>query len=868
MKPIIDQIAAQAKQHANIPFWSWNDRLEEDELGRQIENMHDLGCRGFFMHARGGLETEYMSQEWFDRIRFCVAEAKKLGMEAWAYDENGWPSGFAGGALLRDEENLAGYLTYEETDVYPAPNPDLLAVYAIRENRVYRIDAPEEGVTYGAICRHRDHSYTDIMNPVITERFLAATHEVYRAQVGEDFGGAMPGFFTDEPQYFRWQVCWSDTFLEVFEQTYGYSVLEGLPALFRDFEGAEDFRYDYYLLCHRSFINNFIKPIYDWCSAHGVKLTGHAVEEWSLDGQMMCCGGVMPFYLYEHIPGIDYLGRNYKNSFGARQLGSVCAQTGRREALSEMFACCGWDVTPRELKRIADLQFVAGVNMICDHLYPYSERGQRKRDYPCHYSPHNPWQADQREFHLYFARLGAALSLGEEIADTLVLHPIRTAYLSYKKMTRGSLLEQDQALYRTVEQLDSHNLAYHWGDETILRMMGSVEGAQLRVGECRYDKIVIPNCRTIDSSTAELLKAYLAGGGKLLILGDAPDRIDGHAADTSFLHSTMTWEELVASAPLQIEYTRAPDTRPIMTQIRRVEGKKLIYVTNPSAAAYPNVEITVRDSRGFVEIDPLTLETRPVRGRRNPDGSVTLLCDIGDSGACLLCETEEEMLPMQPTPPVTGFIPLTMPFTLAERPENALTLDRASLSLDGAPFSEERPIEQIRDNLLYTHFSGRAVLRYAFEVRDIPQKLLLVAEPIRGMEVSLNGTPLTAADTYRIDPRFKAYDLAGLVRAGQNAVCVAFDYAQSPIVYEALYGGGTETIRNSLAFDTELEAVYLFGDFTVRTGGITDGERGSLRASGPFALTAPADEIDLTDIVRSGYPFFAGRLCAEGIYRY
>ena len=44
-----------------IPFWSWNDRLELGELRRQIGAMQDAGMGGFFMHARGGLETEYLS---------------------------------------------------------------------------------------------------------------------------------------------------------------------------------------------------------------------------------------------------------------------------------------------------------------------------------------------------------------------------------------------------------------------------------------------------------------------------------------------------------------------------------------------------------------------------------------------------------------------------------------------------------------------------------------------------------------------------------------------------------------------------------------------------------------------------------------
>lgn len=87
-----------------VPFWSWNDKLEPDELRRQIGAMQDAGMGGFFMHARGGLETEYLSEDWFRAVEASVDEAKKRGMQAWCYDENGWPSGFAGGKLLEEPE--------------------------------------------------------------------------------------------------------------------------------------------------------------------------------------------------------------------------------------------------------------------------------------------------------------------------------------------------------------------------------------------------------------------------------------------------------------------------------------------------------------------------------------------------------------------------------------------------------------------------------------------------------------------------------------------------------------------------------------------------------------------------------------------
>ena len=80
-----------------IPFWSWNEKLNVEETKEQVKKMNSVGMGGFFMHARSGLQTEYMSEEWFANVDAAIKEAKMCGMYPWAYDENGWPSGFGDG---------------------------------------------------------------------------------------------------------------------------------------------------------------------------------------------------------------------------------------------------------------------------------------------------------------------------------------------------------------------------------------------------------------------------------------------------------------------------------------------------------------------------------------------------------------------------------------------------------------------------------------------------------------------------------------------------------------------------------------------------------------------------------------------------
>jgi len=89
------------------PFWSWNGDLEKEELIRQIHVMKEMGMGGFFMHSRTGLRTEYLGDEWFELINACLDEADQLGMEAWLYDEDRWPSGLAGGLVTKYPEYRA-----------------------------------------------------------------------------------------------------------------------------------------------------------------------------------------------------------------------------------------------------------------------------------------------------------------------------------------------------------------------------------------------------------------------------------------------------------------------------------------------------------------------------------------------------------------------------------------------------------------------------------------------------------------------------------------------------------------------------------------------------------------------------------------
>ncbi len=864
-KTFLENVRSTALEHTSLPFWSWNDRLKEDELRRQIGVMQSLGMNGFFMHPRGGLETEYLSDEWFDCVRVCIDEAKKRGMEAWCYDENGWPSGFAGGKLLEDNANFALFLRHENTDLFPTDDKNVLGVYILEGGKIKKVISPVavDGAEYHIVRRCEDSSYVDTLDGNITAKFIEATHEEYKKRLpAGDLGTHMPGFFTDEPQYYRWATVWSDTIPEKFKAEYGYSVYDYLPALFidEDFEGAVEFRYDYWRLCHRLFIENWIKPIYEWAEANGCQITGHAVEEASLSGQMWCCGGIMPFYEYEHIPGIDYLGRGLADDIAPKQLGSVCAQLGKKKALSEMFGCCGWDVTPAELKIIAELQYSSGVNVMCQHLYAYSIRGQRKRDYPANYSEHLPWQSHMKQFDEYFNNLGCLLSQGEEEATTLVIHPIHSAYLTYRReRDYNSIKPLEDSFHALSNLLGREHIPYHWGDECIMAHHAKVEDGKITVGRCKYDYIIVPSSDTIDSTTASLLRQYVSDGGKIWLYGDKPTRIDGRKADLGWLNSTTTFEEIANSGTSKITAVGR-----INQMVRETPAGKLIYAVNLSGKPMKNVRFEVKNVKNLVEVDVKTLEISPVQGEKT-DGRFTFTTDFDKAQSHLFLSTYEktEAKPKKSAP--DDRIRLKNNFRLTKKVENQLTLDRFALSTDGGmTFSEPKPIECIRDNLLRQRFSGRAALRASFTIGELPDTLKIAIEPLLNPEYYINGRKFTLSNDWWLDREIKTADILPFTKLGVNEITVTFDYFQRDYVYYVLYGGVSESLRNCLSFDTELECMYLVGEFGVKTDSeFRDGEHCSSVYSGDFAIEQQSEEIDITNVVKCGFPFFAGTIEAE-----
>lgn len=816
-------------KYRSLPFWSWNDELDKEKLVKQVEWMHENGIGGFFMHARGGLKTEYLGDKWHECIEACSKRAYELGMEAYAYDENGWPSGFVGGKLLEDIENHDRYLTYKIGDY----DKDALVSYDISGDELVRVSAPCKSCLN--VYEHYSASTADILNPELVDKFIALTHEQYRLRDKYE----LKGFFTDEPQYYRWDTPYTRVLPPYFKKTYGEDILDGLGLLFVEKKGYRAFRYKFWKSMQELMLENFAKKIYDWCDKYGYKLTGHYIEEGCLSGQMLCCAGIMPFYEYEHIPGIDYLGKWLGNELAQKQVSSVCAQLGKHQALTETFAGCGWNMTPLELKLIAESQYVGGVNLMCQHLLPYEEHGQRKRDYPLHFSSVNPWiKKGFREFNDYFAMLGKLLAESTELVNVGVLHPIRSAYFDYKRTEDGNCIgirSLESSLDSVMNKLCRLGVGHHFLDEVIMARHARVENGELVVGECRYKYIILPRIYTMDKSTEALLREFIYTGGYVLMCDDKPEYLEGEPYKYTYLKTNTSWEKIVEDQRLKLKNNKSVR----VTYRRHDYGQDFIYAVNLGKKS--TIELELDGVNAFKSYDILSDTYKVV------PTSITL----DEAESCLLFPTSD-------TPTAQKVLePLVLEdgkWSVAPT-DNYITLDLARFSKNGIDFSKPLHHMCIFDTLLKDRHEGTLWLKYEVEVKKLPSRCEAFIENEQIRALIVNGIEHKTKKSDWELAKLSA-DVASSLVIGKNEIILELDYYQGENVYYALFGDNvTEGLKNCLAYDTELEPIYLKGDFGVY-GSLKEHENGKIVIGSDFYIDAQPRKI--SSIVADGFPFLAG----------
>ncbi len=879
------------------PLWVWNDLLTTEQVTDSLNALADQHIRQAWVHPRPGLMTPYLSDEWFARWEDALKVGRERGMLVWIYDENSYPSGFAGGNVpAQMPESRALGLTLEKKKTVDPSNAKIYAVYSktadgykdvtrkLKKKHglakdgdyvVARLEEAKASPWYGG------KYHVDLIRPGVTQKFLDITLEAYRRHFGKEFGKLIPGSFTDEPHL---KACgdihWTPDLPEQFKKRWGYEFNDGLPTLKDDSAKARQFRHNYFQVINDLFVERWGKTYYEYCAKNGLEFTGHYWEHsWPE------CDHVpdnMAMGAWQQRPGIDMLFNQYSEGVHAQfgnvrsvmELASVANQTGRQRTLCETYGGSGAEMRFEDYKRIGDWVTVLGINTINEHLSDVTIRGARKRDYPPTFSYHSPWMAEYHVLVDYFSRVSYALSQGKQVNPVLVLEPTTTAWMHQfeEAKTLEALGDSFQAL---VVRLAKEQLEFDIGSEHIILERGSVVKnaagkPALQVGERQYAVVVIPaGLENLNKYTCDLLKSYLDEGGVVLSCAgpDLPSDMDGQPAEICrVLRTAKGWQCVKPEEVTEkVNALCAPTMRAVLDPAnkgvvyhhrRQMTDGDLVFIVNTSndVPASGSVIAAAKDIRE-VNLDTGVIVTRAFETQA--DGQIATKFTLPPCGSMMLFLDKQPVAAI-PAPVPGERKPVSVKNLTAKRmDDNNLILDYVDVTAGGEQLAAtywQKAAEftfkknglrgniwdhavQFGDELLKTPFAADSGFEatYHFTIDGaVPRRLFAVIERSDLYTVTCNGTPVTAtAGEWWLDRGFGRIDIARAARAGENTLTIK---AAPMNVFH------------------ELEAAHIVGDF-------------ALKAAGKGFVIVPAAPLALGEWNKQGLPLYGHRVSYAAAFK-
>jgi len=667
----------------SAPLWDWNEQISEKGIDAQMKEFKKIGIGGVFVHPRPGMLTEYLSDDWFHLFNYTVQKGKELGMKVWIYDENSYPSGFAGGhvpAQMPDSYKHGAGLSMEIQQVLNVVKTDTVAVVLKKAETGY-IDVTasiekEKGQkgTYYVFRKNYSlkmwflggFSYVDLLYKGVTEKFIEITMTKGYERNSTEFGKTVQGIFTDEPNLGTFGskgmlIRWTPDLWDAFQQRWGYDLRVNLPSLIDETGDWKKIRHDYYKVTLELLLDRWVKPWRTYCDEKKLKWTGHYREDvWPLPVDNL---DESALYIWHAQPGVDMLGNKldtaglgaqFGNDRAIRELRSAANQAGRTRILSETYGGGGWDMNFETQKRLVDWECVLGINFVNQHLSYYSMNGVRKFDYPPTFSYHEPWWNNYKLLADYIGRVSMAMSSGQQINQILVLQPNTTAWMYFTRKENNPVINTIRDGFKNfVYRLEQKQVEYDLGSESVLKTLGSVKDRKLQVGQRDYTLVVIPaEMENLDRTTVEILQKYLEKGGKLLSFNKNISRVEGiESSEIKELAAKYPEQWMVATnlndpAALKLlthdEFTMKDESLNGMLyhQRRMLSDGQVLYFVNSSQTKKASAEVTVAGKY----VSKLDLVTGKVYSypAKTDKGKVSFNVDLYPVGSALFAITDQK----------------------------------------------------------------------------------------------------------------------------------------------------------------------------------------------------------------------------------
>jgi hypothetical protein len=853
----------------SFPFYSINDSLDEIEIKNQIADFKQAGFGGFYLHSRLGLITEFLSDDWWKIMGASVDAANEVGIQAMFYDEDKWPSGYAGGIMPKMSEGYrAKCLVRLDKNTTLPPGSELIKTDNAYNYILYTAQFGYD--IFNGTC------YVDLFNPEMVRKFIEVSYLPYVGKYKSKIKDYTFAIFSDEPhvhaRYFdkntahKGVLSYSPWLEKKFEELYGYPLRDKLDMLFEEKDNWREVRMQYYRAKALQFEESYTKQISAFARENGFDFTGHYLGEDVLEKVRDRIGNSMLHYRNMQQPGMDHLGLTLENGIlTAKSLSSVANQYGIRKRLSELFGISGQNMNFEDRKWIAGWHSILGINHFCPHLTLYSMKGARKRDYPPTFSYQQPYWDYNKTIEDYLGRISYATMVGEYVPQILVVNPLESEYIKGKNDG-----EFTSGINKVLDFLQANHYDYDIGDEQILADTAMVHDNELIIGAMSYKHIVLPDMISIRQSTIDLISELNKNGGLIFSIGRFPKFIDGieNEAQLSELKKLLImasdedFGKIVLEKVTPNVIISGKEIGGIWSQTRITEDGKLVQLYNSSHTKPVQFEVKADFKHGNVILwDPSLVRCFKLEPSKNGfyqieiEASSNVWITSGELSKNAVAESDYS-LPAK----TVEIISLDKKWLGKKSNPNAITLDFAAYSIDnGKTFSKTEPVIGIFSRLSDNNYYGDLTLQFNVDILEVPAQCRLVLEqPEMFNSIKINGGDFQyKPEGFYVDHTFKTDDITANLKKGENTISISLNFEPTDAANE----------NPHKRYGTEIESIYLIGDFAVlgKSSNTTETQKNKtgnfpIRPIHQFSSFTIGAEKEMFEgnLTLEGYPFYAG----------
>lgn len=488
--------------------------------------LRDRGLGGIVCNV--AFDQYLRSEEHWQTLKASVEACRRLGLVVWIYDEEGYPSGAAGGLVL------ANHPEYEaQALAYDATQPDPLILRPAYEH------------THASNNYHAARRYINLLDDRAVGEFIRLTHEAYRQRLGAYFGSTIQATFTDEPSLIAVNlgqlpeavrskvrvvdpldpkvrplpsVPWGYDLVDQYRRRYGQDLLAVRKSLFEG-DSADDrrVRRQFWALVADLVAERYFGALQRWCQKNGLASSGHTLWEEGIMHHPALEGNALKVLGRMDVPGLDMLTSDpaavmHSGWLTAALPASAALLNGRRRVMTEV-SDFSQKMSGAGPVRLEAMQATAGW-----------QAAWGVTDFTLYYALEDRPAEVSRAYGLFVGRLNAVLKPAQWQPEVLLYYPIYDLWAEYRPVAEPlSLASQSPRAQRLVQSfnrlgqiLQRHQVPFALVDHESLGRASVEPDGRLRLAGRHFKAIVVPERVELPEPVGATLADFQKRGGTVL----------------------------------------------------------------------------------------------------------------------------------------------------------------------------------------------------------------------------------------------------------------------------------------------------------------------------------------------------------------